>query len=170
MRCLSVHVHAPPQVCKYWNGKRRAQAGEEASYDDETLDSLLMRFEEPNAMTRWDSPLIIVPTILSPATNSNVEGAPIDDSSISVEPVPYDDIWDAATKDLSTKPPKSSHPFDPPRPTTSPFWNPPHKPSFLASYNTNPRSVCNQGPKCPSIILVLLGPFRCRSHHQGTSR
>ncbi|CBQ70580.1 related to KTI12-Elongator associated protein [Sporisorium reilianum SRZ2] len=108
VRCLSVHVHAPPQVCKFWNGKRRQEAGQEASYDDETLDSLLMRFEEPNAMTRWDSPLIIVPTVLSPAPEQQpASSAPsIDKSQIVVEPIPFDDIWDAATKGSVNKAPE----------------------------------------------------------------
>ena len=103
VRCLSVYVHAPPQVCKYYNSKRREQQGEEASYDDETLDSLLMRFEEPNAMTRWDSPLIIVPTILSPTSS---EEDTIDESRIIVEPIPFDDVWDAATKGSVNKAPE----------------------------------------------------------------
>lgn len=104
VRCLSVHVHAPPQVCRFWNAKRRQQQGEEASYDDQTLDDLLMRFEEPNAMTRWDSPLIIVPTIFTPPSEGQQET--IDESRISVEPVPFDDIWDAATKGSVNKAPE----------------------------------------------------------------
>lgn len=108
VRCLSVHVHAPPQVCKHWNQKRREEQGQDASYDDETLDSLLMRFEEPNAMTRWDSPLIIVPTILLPPSDAEPSISPptIDDTRISVEPVPFDDIWDAATKGSVNKAPE----------------------------------------------------------------
>lgn len=108
VRCLSVHVHAPPQVCQFYNRKRRAEHGEEASYDDETLDSLLMRFEEPNAMTRWDSPLIIVPTILNPPTDQQQSptATSIDEGSISVEPVPFGDIWDAATKGSVNKAPE----------------------------------------------------------------
>ncbi|TKY84947.1 hypothetical protein EX895_006027 [Sporisorium graminicola] len=108
VRCLSVHVHAPPQVCKFWNGKRRKEIGQDASYDDETLDSLLMRFEEPNAMTRWDSPLLIVPTTLSSASEPQPDAsAPsIDESRINVEPTPFDDIWDAATKGSVNKAPE----------------------------------------------------------------
>lgn len=108
VRCLSIHVHAPPQVCRYWNGKRRIEQSEEASYDDETLDSLLMRFEEPNAMTRWDSPLIIVPTILNTPTDQDQDASSslINDNCISVEPIPFDDIWDAATKGSINKAPE----------------------------------------------------------------
>lgn len=101
VRCLSVHVHAPSQVCKFWNAKRRQEQGQEASYDDETLDSLLMRFEEPNAMTRWDSPLIIVPTITSSEAST-----PLNEESIVVEPIPFEDIWDAATKGSVNKAPE----------------------------------------------------------------
>lgn len=73
-------------------------SGEDASYDDETLDSLLMRFEEPNAMTRWDSPLIIVPTVLTPAASEGLQeqSETIDESRIILEPIPFDDIWEAA--------------------------------------------------------------------------
>lgn len=106
VRCLSVHVHAPKEVCKFWNGKRRKEAGEDASYDDATLEDLLMRFEEPNAMTRWDSPLIIVPTILSPHEQPQMEGEQVEESRILVEPIPYDDIWDAATKGSVNKAPE----------------------------------------------------------------
>ncbi|SPO22509.1 related to KTI12 - Elongator associated protein [Ustilago trichophora] len=107
VRCLSVHVHAPPQVCKYWNSKRRSEQGTEASYDDETIDSLLMRFEEPNAMTRWDSPLIIVPTILSPTTpDSQQDSETVQESRITIEPIPYDDIWSAATQGSINKAPE----------------------------------------------------------------
>ncbi|SNX82561.1 related to KTI12 - Elongator associated protein [Melanopsichium pennsylvanicum] len=106
VRCLSVHVHAPPQVCKFWNTNRRIQDGEEASYDDETLSNLLMRFEEPNAMTRWDSPLIIVPTILSRSSESEESLDTIQETNILVEPIPYDDIWDAATKGSVNKAPE----------------------------------------------------------------
>lgn len=105
VRCLSVHVHAPPQVCKFWNSKRKEEQGEDASYDDETLDSLLMRFEEPNAMTRWDSPLIIVPTTLNQAED-DASSSTIDESQISVEPIPFDDIWEAATKGTVNKAPE----------------------------------------------------------------
>lgn len=105
VRCLSLHVHAPPQVCKLWNAKRRQQLGEEASYDDQTLDSLLMRFEEPNAMTRWDSPLIIAPTILTAGDTGSTSAVLADESNITVEPIPFDDIWDAATKGSVNKAP-----------------------------------------------------------------
>lgn len=39
-----------------------------------------MRFEEPNAMTRWDSPLFIIPSGGDPP-----------------EPAPLDEIWAACT-------------------------------------------------------------------------
>lgn len=100
VRCLSVHVHAPAAVCRYWNGKRRQLEGETASYKDENLDSLLMRYEEPNAMTRWDSPLIIVPTILQQDKDA------IRDEDILIEPIPHQDIWDAATKGSVNKAPE----------------------------------------------------------------
>ena len=44
-------------------------------YSEEDLDNLIFRYEEPNGMNRWDSPLFIV--------------VPEDDSP------PYDQIWEA---------------------------------------------------------------------------
>lgn len=101
VRCLSVHVHAPTAVCKYWNTTRRNQQGESASYDDETLDSLLMRFEEPNAMTRWDSPLFLIPTTYSGSAEDGVDA-----DKIVVEAAPFDDIWNAAILGSVSKAPE----------------------------------------------------------------
>ena len=50
------------------------------------LDNLLMRYEEPSSMVRWDSPLFTVPWI--------------------DEDVPIDDIWKAITEG-NVKPPNA---------------------------------------------------------------
>lgn len=80
-----VHVGAPAELCKKWNdqlreenekegnsielSKSESKAGEElqeAGSDKKTawaadlFDALVFRYEEPNGMSRWDSPLYIV--------------------------------------------------------------------------------------------------------------
>ncbi|PWZ03166.1 chromatin associated protein KTI12 [Testicularia cyperi] len=112
VRCLSILVHTHPDVCRSWNQQRRAgdqHATHEAAYDDETLDSLLARFEEPNPMTRWDSPLFIVPTTLEAATpNSDPEitANDVDKTRIRSEPIPLDEIWTAITTGSVSKAPE----------------------------------------------------------------
>lgn len=73
-----VHIAAPVEKCREWNRMRRERAEEAAStadldaegeageaieqaYDDEVLENLVFRYEEPNPMTRWDSPCFVVP-------------------------------------------------------------------------------------------------------------
>lgn len=59
-----------------------------------SLDDLLIRFEEPNAMTRWDSPLFV----LDCNTSEN-------EASASWEEAPMDAIWAALTTGHVTKAP-----------------------------------------------------------------
>ncbi|EPQ28212.1 uncharacterized protein PFL1_06876 [Pseudozyma flocculosa PF-1] len=122
VKCLTVHVHAPPALCTHWNAKRRAQHGDAASYDDETLDSLFMRYEEPNPMTRWDSPLFLVSSSLSVAAAAPGQGeeAIVDDEAqqVQCDPLPLDDIWAAATVGSAHKAPEV---VTPTRSTTSSY-------------------------------------------------
>ncbi|KAF2851737.1 chromatin associated protein KTI12 [Plenodomus tracheiphilus IPT5] len=46
-----------PQRCREYN-KKDKEKGE--GYEDEDFENLIFRYEEPNGMTRWDSPLFIV--------------------------------------------------------------------------------------------------------------
>jgi len=55
-RVCTVHVVAPPDSCKEWNRNR----DQGHAYDEETLDNLITRYEEPNPNVRWDSPLFTV--------------------------------------------------------------------------------------------------------------
>ena len=119
VRCLTVHVHAPPALCRRWNAERRQEHGDGVGYDDETLDSLCMRYEEPNAMTRWDSPLFLVPSILDPDGSGSVQS----------DPLPLDDIWDAATRGAIKKAPEVVAPT---RSTTS---------SYLTQLESSTQSV-----------------------------
>lgn len=41
-------------------GDEDRSVGEEAAYERETWENLVFRYEEPNGMTRWDSPLFTV--------------------------------------------------------------------------------------------------------------
>nr|ASF90229.1 hypothetical protein SPAR01690 [Bartheletia paradoxa] len=52
-RVCTVHVATSGDKCREWNASRT----ETAAYKPKTLDELLMRYEEPSSMTRWDSPL-----------------------------------------------------------------------------------------------------------------
>ncbi|KAN0061078.1 kti12, chromatin associated [Thecaphora frezii] len=114
VKCLTVHVHAPPRLCAHWNAQRRSEHGADASYDDETLDSLCMRYEEPNAMTRWDSPLFLVSAVLQTQDDST----PIESSHVQLDPLPADDIWTAATQGQAHKAPEV---VTPTRSTTSSY-------------------------------------------------
>ncbi|PWN36629.1 chromatin associated protein KTI12 [Meira miltonrushii] len=94
VRCASVLCAAKPDVCKRRNTDRMNAILEstesrqmEDAYENDTLDELLMRFEEPNAMTRWDSPLFVID-----CTPEKDE----DDSTCELPP--FDQIWDAITK------------------------------------------------------------------------
>ncbi|KAE8240341.1 hypothetical protein A4X13_0g7848 [Tilletia indica] len=110
VRCVTLHVYASPEECKRRNAARRA-AGEEA-YDDETIEDMLKRYEEPNAMTRWDSPLFLVKSEspIADASSATAEADPEKDGDvgIDVDPdagIPYDEIWKAATEAAPRKAP-----------------------------------------------------------------
>ncbi|KAK9453907.1 chromatin associated protein KTI12 [Dipodascopsis uninucleata] len=50
-----VHVGTPVEVCKEWN------SGSSNSWPSDLFDALIFRYEEPNGMNRWDSPLYTIP-------------------------------------------------------------------------------------------------------------
>ncbi|KAK9493362.1 chromatin associated protein KTI12 [Lipomyces doorenjongii] len=51
-----VHVGTPANVCRAWN-----EAVQKNPWDEDLFDALVFRYEEPNGMNRWDSPLYTVP-------------------------------------------------------------------------------------------------------------
>ncbi|KAF8514175.1 chromatin associated protein KTI12, partial [Gautieria morchelliformis] len=53
---VCVFIAATPDKCKEWNLAR----DESQSYTPETLDNLIMRYEEPSSMVLWDSPLLTI--------------------------------------------------------------------------------------------------------------
>lgn len=68
-----------------------------------SLDELLMRFEEPNPMTRWDSPLFVLDC--NPG-KEDTEGGKSGEAALHIwEPAPFDAIWSAATTGRVTKAP-----------------------------------------------------------------
>lgn len=72
---LEVHVGTPVDTCREINTRLLENDSKEGGYAVDIFDNLIYRYEEPNGMTRWDSPLFTVP---------------YDD-----EGPPCQDIWDA---------------------------------------------------------------------------
>lgn len=68
-----IHIGTPVDKCREINDK--ALQDGTGGYASDLFENLVFRYEEPNGMTRWDSPLYIVP---------------YDDPT-----PPLDDIWDA---------------------------------------------------------------------------
>ena len=54
-----VHVGTPAEKCRELN--EEALKNGTGGYEAEIFDNLVFRYEEPNGMTRWDSPLFTVP-------------------------------------------------------------------------------------------------------------
>lgn len=64
--CCVVHVGTPIETARQINSERlklreegKSVEGEEA-YEKETWENLVFRYEEPNGMVRWDSPLFTI--------------------------------------------------------------------------------------------------------------
>ena len=71
---LEVHIGTPIETCRTIN-TRLGDSEQDGGYEKDVFDNLIYRYEEPNGMTRWDSPLFTVPF---------VDEAP-----------PYEAIWEA---------------------------------------------------------------------------
>ncbi|KAI4255235.1 MAG: hypothetical protein LQ352_002679 [Teloschistes flavicans] len=56
-----VHVGTPIEECRKINKKVLNEAEEDGGYQDDVFENLVYRYEEPNGMARWDSPLFTVP-------------------------------------------------------------------------------------------------------------
>lgn len=65
--CL--HVGAPKDICAKWNSERKNDA-----WPDDLFEALVFRYEEPNGMAKWDSPLFAI--------------------GYEDEELPIDEIWD----------------------------------------------------------------------------
>lgn len=55
-----VHVGLTPEKCREINKKLLADKEQDGGYDEEDFENLIFRYEEPNGMARWDSPLFTV--------------------------------------------------------------------------------------------------------------
>ena len=50
----------PAEQCREINKKLLADKEQDGGYDEEDFENLIFRYEEPNGMARWDSPLFTV--------------------------------------------------------------------------------------------------------------
>jgi len=57
VRTCTVHIVATPEMCRSRNSARDPGS----KYLDETLENLLVRYEEPSSAVRWDTPLFVIP-------------------------------------------------------------------------------------------------------------
>jgi protein KTI12 len=55
-----VHIGTHADKCREINTALLADKDKDGGYDEEDFENLIFRYEEPNGMTRWDSPLFIV--------------------------------------------------------------------------------------------------------------
>ena len=55
-----VHVGTPVDTCRENNSRLPASSSVDGGYDAEDFANLCFRYEEPNGMNRWDSPLFTV--------------------------------------------------------------------------------------------------------------
>ncbi|KAJ8111767.1 hypothetical protein OPT61_g5710 [Boeremia exigua] len=55
-----VHIGTPADKCREINTTLLADQDKDGGYEEEDFENLIFRYEEPNGMTRWDSPLFIV--------------------------------------------------------------------------------------------------------------
>ncbi|KAF2470096.1 chromatin associated protein KTI12 [Lindgomyces ingoldianus] len=70
-----VHIGTPIQKCREINEKLLEDCAVDGGYEKADFENLIFRYEEPNGMTRWDSPLFTV----------------LDED----ETPPFDKIWEA---------------------------------------------------------------------------
>ncbi|KAJ6257951.1 hypothetical protein Dda_7741 [Drechslerella dactyloides] len=83
-----VYVGAPAEKCKEWNVADEESGDGDSHrrerYAPDVLDNLIFRYEEPNGMARWDSPLFIVPWM--------------------DEDIPGEEMWNAMINNEAVKP------------------------------------------------------------------
>ena len=75
LKFLEVHIGTPIETCRALNTRLLDDDEQDGGYEKDVFDNLIYRYEEPNGMTRWDSPLFTLPY---------VDEAP-----------PYEAIWEA---------------------------------------------------------------------------
>jgi protein KTI12 len=55
-----LHIGTPIEKCRELNSKLFEDTTVDGGYPTEVFENLVFRYEEPNGMTRWDSPLFTV--------------------------------------------------------------------------------------------------------------
>lgn len=70
-----MHIGLPAEKCREINKKLLADPDQDGGYEEEDFENLIFRYEEPNGMARWDSPLFTV----------------VEDDATP----PFDQIWEA---------------------------------------------------------------------------
>lgn len=55
-----MHIGLPAEKCREINKKLLADKEQDGGYEEEDFENLIFRYEEPNGMARWDSPLFTV--------------------------------------------------------------------------------------------------------------
>ncbi|KAK6526271.1 hypothetical protein TWF694_004875 [Orbilia ellipsospora] len=83
-----VYVGVPAEKCKAWNvpepASEDSSPGGREPYAQDVLENLIFRYEEPDGMKRWDSPLFVVPWM--------------------DEHIPGEEIWNAMVNNEEVKP------------------------------------------------------------------
>ncbi|MCJ1251421.1 hypothetical protein MMC30_008654 [Trapelia coarctata] len=59
--CCVIHIGTPIATARDINTRLLADPTTDAGYAEDLFENLIFRYEEPNGMTRWDSPLFTVP-------------------------------------------------------------------------------------------------------------
>ncbi|KAF3932196.1 hypothetical protein ABW20_dc0109427 [Dactylellina cionopaga] len=108
-----VHIGVPAEKCKEWNVTKESEeestSGGREPYAPEVLENLIFRYEEPNGMTRWDSPLFIIPWIDEDIPGKEIWNAMINSEAVRphqatvLKPATeanYLQILDKATQDV----------------------------------------------------------------------
>lgn len=57
---LEIHVGTPVGKCRELNALALVETEGAVGYAEEVFENLVFRYEEPNGMARWDSPLFTV--------------------------------------------------------------------------------------------------------------
>ena len=121
--------------CRDINSQLLADNSKDGGYSEEVFENLVYRYEEPNGMTRWDSPLFTVP---------------YDD-----EEPPYEAIWEAIVGKVGekkvVKPNQATVLVSNPFPTNCPLWCRSHR-SLLTS---SPTATCIC-PRLPPNLNAIL--------------
>jgi protein KTI12 len=60
LKIPEVHIGTPITTCREMNNRLLANPETDGGYPDDVFENLVFRYEEPNGMTRWDSPLFTV--------------------------------------------------------------------------------------------------------------